>query len=363
MIDLFTQKAFYGNSILIWTLAALCIISSIIIGKILYWIISKTIKVFARKTKNKLDDIIVDMTEEPLVMIGVLIMLWLSINILTLSELAQKWTHNIFYMLIVVNVAWLISRLFNSILHNYIEPLTKKSKTDLDDVLLPILKKTATILIWALAIIIGLNNAGYEISALLASLGIAGLAVAMASREILSNVFGGLVILITRPFKAGDDVMVDSIHGVVKSIGIRSTILTNLNNGADVTIPNKRFNDTNVTNLDTRDEYWISSHLNLDLSSDHTEIEHAISIINDIPKKIKALQPSIYVGLDEITLTSFKINYIYAIQKLSIDESDHFIDHDAKITKTKSLVNLHILSNLSKSKIKIAQPYKLEVTH
>lgn len=79
---------------------------------------------------------------------------------------------NVYYFLITFNVAWLITRLLDALIEEYLVPLVEKSKTDLDDQLLPIARKAIRVTIWVMAIIIGLDNAGYDVMAIIAGLGL-----------------------------------------------------------------------------------------------------------------------------------------------------------------------------------------------
>lgn len=96
--------------------------------------------------------------------------------------------------------------------------------------------------------IVALNNAGYDVGALIAGLGIGGLALAMAARDTVSNVFGGFTIFTDRPFTLNDRIKVSGFDGTVDEIGIRSTRLRTLA-GTLVTIPNSTFSESAVENV------------------------------------------------------------------------------------------------------------------
>ena len=96
----------------------------------------------------------------------------------------------------------------------------------------------ARIAVWSIALLFILSNLGYNVSSLIAGLGIGGIAIALAAQETLSNAFGYLSILMDKPFKIGDEISVDKFSGTVKSMGLRSTRLQK-KNGVIVYIPNK----------------------------------------------------------------------------------------------------------------------------
>ena len=92
------NKTYYGNSIGDWLIAFTLIALSIIIGKILYWFSSTMLKRLTRKTETKLDDILVNMIEEPLIMVGVLVCIWYSVSTLNISSNVQEVINNILYI-------------------------------------------------------------------------------------------------------------------------------------------------------------------------------------------------------------------------------------------------------------------------
>ena len=125
--------------------------------------------------------------------------------------------------------------------------MVEESDNTLDDQLLPIVRKGTKFSLWAVGIIVALNNAGYDVGALIAGLGIGGLALAMAARDTVSNVFGGFTIFTDRPFTLNDRIKVSGFDGTVDEIGIRSTRLRTLA-GTLVTIPNSTFSGSAVEN-------------------------------------------------------------------------------------------------------------------
>lgn len=260
----FWNKVYYGNTILDYAICLGIILGAIVAAKILYFVSKHVIKAFTKRTKTKLDDIIIDQIEEP-VIFGMILSaavyafstLNYSVSKLTAEDLEAKITipyshtknfvDGFFGFLIVITVAWLIARLVDALIVEYVTPLTKKTATDIDNQVLPLIRKGFKLLIWVLGIIVGLDNAGFDVGAVLAGLGIGGLAFALAAQDTVKNFFGGLMILIDKPFKVGERIKVGPIDGTVKEIGIRSTRVEN-REGRMVTIPNSKFSDDAVEN-------------------------------------------------------------------------------------------------------------------
>ena len=342
-VEILFSDVFYGNTVSQWAWAFSVVFLCVIFGKILYWIFGNVMKKATSKTKTKLDDIIIDMIEEPIVFSIILAGIWYSLNTLNLSEFVRSMSVKAFSILLSLNLAWLISRLFDSLFKEYIVPLASKTDTDLDDQLLPIIRKGVKIIIWILAIIMGLNNAGYDVGALIAGLGIGGLAIAMASKDLISNVFGGFTIFTDKPFKARDRVKVVGYDGEIIEIGIRSTRLKTLD-GRIVTIPNSRFSDSPVENVSSEPSRKVIIKLGLTYDMNSVKVKKALEILLKINKETTSTEDEAKVYFSEFGDFSLNLVFIYYIRK------------GEDILQTMTKINLDILESFESEQIEMAYP-------
>ena len=155
---------YYGNTVFEWLIAALIIVSSFFLAKLVYWVCKNIIRRFTKKTKTDIDDLLIDNIEEPFVFSIIIFGFWTAIGFLNIPESWNVIFEDTFYVLFALNITWLVSRVFTAIITKYLEPLVKKTESDLDDQLLPIVKKGINISIWTLGILVGLNNAGINLS-------------------------------------------------------------------------------------------------------------------------------------------------------------------------------------------------------
>jgi MscS family membrane protein len=114
--------------------------------------------------------------------------------------------------------------------------------------LAPVLAKSCQIFFMTIAALLVLQNAGYNVAGLLAGLGIGGLAVALAAKETLANLFGSIALLMDRTFQVGDRIKQGDVEGVVEKIGLRSTRVRTAE-GYAVSIPNQLITNAPVTNM------------------------------------------------------------------------------------------------------------------
>jgi len=310
---------------------------------VLYWFFGNVVKKLTEKTKTKLDDIIIDMIEEPIVFALTLVGIWLAVNNLNLPDTLLTWIWRIFKILIIMNVAWLVTRLLDSLYREYLVPMASKSKTDLDDQLLPIVSKGTKIIIWAMAIIIALNNAGYDVTALIAGLGIGGLALAMAAKDTVANIFGGVTIFTDKPFKVGERVKVAGFDGTIKEIGIRSTRLQTLE-GRIVTIPNSTFSDEPVENVTWEPNRKVVLNLGLTYDTTPKQMEKAMKLLEAIAKKNRHVESDVKLSFNAFNDSAMNILFIYYIRK------------GEDILKTQTQMNMEILKQFNKEKLDFAFP-------
>lgn len=114
--------------------------------------------------------------------------------------------------------------------------------------LAPVLARACQVFFVVIAALLILQNAGYNVAGLLAGLGIGGLAVALAAKETLANLFGSIAVLMDRTFQVGDKIQQGDITGVVERIGLRSTRVRTAE-GYVVSIPNQLITNAAVTNM------------------------------------------------------------------------------------------------------------------
>ncbi len=177
--------------------------------------------------------------------------------------------------------AWMLYRLV-SVMDYYLKRWAMKTESHLDDMLAPMVGKAlrVTVVIIA-AMFIGQNVLGLNISTILASLGIGGLAVAFAAKDSIANIFGSMTIIADQPFKVGERVVVDGFDGPVEEVGLRSTKLRTLT-GHLVTIPNEKIVNSTVENIGRRPHIRRLSNITITYDTPVVKVEKAVKIVRDV---------------------------------------------------------------------------------
>jgi MscS family membrane protein len=129
----------------------------------------------------------------------------------------------------------------------------------------PLLHRLTEVGLWAVAILGSLQVMGYSVTAVLASLGLGGLAVALAAKNTLEHLLGGMTLSLDQPMRVGDLVKIGDVQGHVEQIGIRSTRIRTQDRSM-VTIPNGKLADLNIETLAARDRLRLTMTLNISLN-------------------------------------------------------------------------------------------------
>lgn len=342
MQDLLTQT-YYQNTLQSWLVAFAIVIGSIVFGKMIYWIFSRVVRAFTRRSKTRLDDIVVDLVEEPAVFMIIATGIWFGLQTLVLPERLQAAVGNSYHVIVALLIGWLLTRLFDAFYREYVAKVVEASETDLDDQLAPIVAKGVKITIWSLAFIIGMNNAGYDVAALIAGLGIGGLALAMAAKDTVSNIFGGFTIFADKPFNIGDRVKVSGFDGSITEIGLRSTRLKTLD-GRIVTIPNSTFTGSAVENVSWEPSRKVVLNIGLVYETTPDQIEQAMQIMKKIVDQHASTEEDTWMAFNAFGDFALNLCFIYYIKK----------GEDIGAAQTE--INLEILRQFGDNNLEMAFP-------
>lgn len=340
----FLDATYYGNTVGKYLVALAIIIGGIIAGKIAYWLVGNVIKAFTKKTKTNLDDIIVNSLNNPVVFFIFYLSFNYAYRMLYLSARAETICKNISFILFAINVAWFVMNLVDALIKEYFVRIAEKTKSDLDNQLLPVIRTIVKILIIVIATISILDNMGFDIASLLAGLGIGGLAFALAAQDTLKNFFGGVAVFTDKPFKVGDRIKLDdSRNGFVREIGVRSTKLETFD-GTYIVVPNSLISNTILENISKEKARRIRMILNIEYGTSSEKLEKAINIVKEIIKKNKDTDDTSVVTFDNFGNSSLDVQVIYWIKDLN------------KISEVKNDINFEIKRKFDRDKINFAFP-------
>jgi len=237
----------------------------------------------ASKTKTDLDDLLVQAVTAPLGATVFLAGFYLGAEVIQFPNHpvdVQGFVRGLFRTIMIIIVAWALYRAVR-VVTVMLERLTAKTESNLDDQLVPFAEKFLKATVIVLAVVMVVREWGYDISGLLAGLGLGGLAFALAAKDMLANVFGSVMILTDRPFAIGDWIKTPQVEGTVEEIGFRSTKVRTFANSL-VAVPNSIIASNTVENWSRMHKRRISYKLGVTYGTTVAQMREAVERIKDV---------------------------------------------------------------------------------
>ncbi len=335
-----------GNTVENWGVSLLIVVGTIIFVKAVSLISRKLINPIVSKTQNKFDDIIYSAVESPLLFGLMLAGLWVAFRHLALPQTVVAGVGGAYTILIVLNITWLFARLVNSLLDTYWTTLSAKPKNGQtgNDKMAPMIRRTILIVVWIIGIVTALTNVGVNISALLGTLGIGGIAFALAAQDTIKNIFGAFTILTDKPFRIGDTIRMDSFEGTIIDIGLRSTKMRDYDKRI-VTFPNFRIADASVINVSAEPMRRVVMKIGLTYDTTAEKMAEGMNILKEMPRKVEHVSAKdLRVNFSDFTDSALVVTFVYSIEK------------KGDIASTQSNVNMKILESFNNAGLSFAFP-------
>lgn len=348
MVDPLTgilSQIYFGNTLLQYVQFLATIIISIIAGKVISFVIKNHLRKITDKTKTDLDDLLLDMVEKPVWAVTVLTGFMVGFQFLNASPEIAAIYYNIFNILTVLLVAWVLVSFVDKFMQRVLAPIVSKTDTKLDDQIIPILSKITKAAIVLLALIIVISNFGYDVTALVAGLGIGGLAFAFAAQKTIADIFGGFSIFVSKPFIVGDSIEMDGIVGEVVEVGLRHTRIRNLDKRV-VIVPNSQISSSVVTNITSAPQRKCVWHIGLTYGTTVANVEKAKKIIVDAINAHSECENDPIVEFEEFGDSSLKILVIFYTKENSFGQ----------FVRVRDSIGMGIKRDFEKAKIEFAFP-------
>ena len=348
----FLQQVYYGNTVGEWALALGIVVASAVAGRIVFWLIGRGIRRLARRTTSLFDDSVVDMVEEPIVGLVVLIGARYALNTLHMTTGAAAFVSGAFNLVLTLFAGWLILRLYEAFHNHFLTRLAGRTESQLDDQVLSIVLSGVRFTVAILAVVIGLNNAGYDVGTLLAGLGIGGLAFALAAQDTVANIFGGITMLIQRPFTPGDRIRIADTEGYIRRFGLRSSQLETTR-GEKIMLPNSIFISNPIYNLDVCRFYSQEEKYPLHRDTSPEAIEQLIAALRTMAEAY----PHILWAdglLSQVGMQSFDLTFFYGVAPWR--PGGEFSSNYHKIDTARHYVNMNALKVFRELGVKLAAP-------
>jgi small-conductance mechanosensitive channel len=302
-------------------------------------VVLKKLERLAKLTKSDVDDAVIETVQKLGWPFYAFISIYLALLFLTFPEAVNKWIHYIFLIIITFYLLILIQKAVRFTTKKIVKRMGNE-----DVSILKFLSNLIVAVLWVIGFLLILSNLGFNITSLIAGLGIGGVAIALALQSILSDIFASVSIYFDKPFKEGDFIIVGEYMGVVKRIGIKTTRLESLW-GEEIVISNQELTSTRVKNYKKMERRRIQFKFGLVYQTTNEQLKKVPKIVADIFKKIDIAQ------LDRVHFKEFgdsSLNFEVAYYVGSKEYNDYM--------DVQQEVNLQLKERLEKAGMEFAYP-------
>jgi MscS family membrane protein len=239
--------------ILLWQWIALLVL--VIAAWMLSWVfsflVSRIVRPLVSRTRTDLDDEFFEIAMPPLRLAAGMIVMTVAVRSLGLAVPAMELIGTVLRVMALLAVVWFLSRLVDLLARIVEQKLTDRGDPGVKSLVTPG-KRTVKVVIGVIALVAVLDNFGFDVAALIAGLGVGGIAIALAAQKTLENLFGGITLYADQPVRVGDFCRYGDKVGIVEDIGLRSTRVRSLDRTV-VSIPNASFSSMQLENFAKRD--------------------------------------------------------------------------------------------------------------
>lgn len=334
--------SFLGASSIDWFWAIIDVVVAFLLAKLFLWSLSSILTRFSKISPDKIRGVI-EHGGVPISLLIVLIGIRLALTHFPISSDYLVYVSKIYVILATLDITWILSSFVTTLVSEFLTQKAERKDSSINPTAIPTIKHSIQVVIWGIGIVLALTNSGYDVGALIAGLGIGGVAVALAAKDTVTNFFGGFTIIIDKPFRIGDRVRVSGFDGYVTTIGLRTFRLSTLD-GTEVIIPNTAIIDSVVENVTREPARRIITDLGLTYDTTPQQMHQAIEILRQIVKDNKHLDKKCNVFFSSYGDFSLNIKLIYYIKKSS------------DILESQSEVNLAILEQFNAAGLNFAYP-------
>ena len=247
MINRFLEKFGVKTTPLVGELVAavLLFLFSLLIGWLIYRFFENHLSKWAEKTKTTLDDEILKNIKKPIYFFVILIGVYYGIKVISVLKPYSSIIDDIFSLIEIILVAFVITRITNVLLSWYAE---ERGKEKASEHFIFVIKNIVKGIVALFALLFLLNTWGVDLSGAVVGLGVSGIVIGFALQNVLADFFSAFSIYFDRPFEVGDFIIVGDYAGTVTRITLKSTRIKLLQ-GEELVLPNKELTSTSVRNF------------------------------------------------------------------------------------------------------------------
>jgi small-conductance mechanosensitive channel len=277
------QATYLNNPIQRWLLALaivfLCTVVLFSISKLL----ARSLRALNRKIPGDVAEIMADTVGRTKLTVLLIVSLYLGSLVLTLPPALANTLRAAAIILGAIQVG-----IWASVLVNKLVPYYMSRKEEAQELVsaMGVLSLIGRMIVWAVLLLLILDNLGFDITTLVAGLGVGGIAIGLAAQNVLADLFAALSILLDKPFRVNDFVIVGDMLGVVENIGLKTTRIRSLS-GEELVFSNGDLLASRIRNYKTLQERRILFRIGVEYSTLYEKVARIPGMIREIIESIE----------------------------------------------------------------------------
>lgn len=337
---------FFGNELWRYLFFIIAILATYPVAKVIQYILNHYLIKWTKKTKVKFDDILVASINPPITMFVFAGLFYVGASYLQ-GEALRPILDKTFNFLIIIPVVYFLIKFSTEAIGFYLKG-EAKGKNRVNEAAIDLLMSIIRISLFLVGALLILANLGYNVSALLAGLGVGGLAFALAAQDILKNFFAGIALIFDKTFGKGERVKFEGFSGFIEELKLRSTKIRTYD-GTVLTVPNAMLADNIVENVTKIPKVKVSMILGVTYDTSVEKLREAKKIIEDaILAEEYTDKESFWIYFDNFGPHTLDIQVIY-FETLTMDDWPERI-------YVKERINFAIKEGFEKAGIEFAFP-------
>ncbi|HEY9665885.1 MAG TPA: mechanosensitive ion channel family protein [Coleofasciculaceae cyanobacterium] len=255
------------------------LVVSAVVAFLMYVVLFYVLRLLFRRLEKDVPLVFLSISRSPILAIFTIFSLKLSFEKLG-SGVALRWIQQGLTACLIIAVTYWVAQLFAQIAIHYLKAYARTTEAVWDDLLIPILERVVPLLTYLVGISFFLQTIGIDLTGIGLALGSITVVLGLAVKDIISDFFSGLVLLIDTPFQFGDVISLDGSMAVIKNIGIRVTKLYLVDTNCEVYTPNSALVNKDLVNLSRPTPHYAYS-INIGVRVD-ADLAAATKILRDV---------------------------------------------------------------------------------
>ncbi|MFC1645000.1 mechanosensitive ion channel family protein [Patescibacteria group bacterium] len=344
MIDYqtFLTSSFLGNTGEDYLYALAILVGALIVFKVFQFIIIKKLEKAAKVTKTDVDDFIISLVKSIKPPFYFIISIYIALISLDSIPVAKKFIDVAIWLIVSYQVIIVLQKIIDYMVDRI--TTDENGEFDNDKEIVKLLGNILKVVLWLIAILLVLSNLGVNVTSAVAGLGIGGIAIAMAVKDVLSDIIASFTIFLDKPFKVGQSIKFGSDVGEVKRIGIRSTKIKTLQ-GEELVVTNQDLAKARIQNYKRMTKRRVKQSLGVVYGISSDKIKSIPVWIQEI---VESTENTEFARAHFSSYGDSSLNFQF-VYHISSDDYGMYMDAQQKI-------NIEIYEKFEKESIEFAYP-------